>query len=133
MKHLLLATTLCMGLLSGCAATAPAFPTQNDGVVQHPAPSTESYFLANRDLLAAETKWRQNKPTHYSYTLQRSCFCTPEFRKPLAIEVSGSTVTKSTLQPDGTPLPLERRADAVSMEGLFDIIRPHCLQPTQTY
>ena len=91
--------------------------------MQHPAPSTESYFIANRDLLAAETRWRQNRPTHYNYTLQRSCFCTPEFRKPIAIEVSGSTVIKSTLQPDGIPLSLERRADAVSVEGLFDIIR----------
>ena len=122
MKRIFLATTLCMGLLSGCMATVPSFPVQNDGVVQHPAPSTASYFIANRDLLAAETKWRQNKPTYYSYTLQRSCFCTPEFRQPIAIEVSGSTVTKSTLQPEGTALSLERRNDAISVEGLFDII-----------
>ncbi|WMP19199.1 DUF6174 domain-containing protein [Thiothrix lacustris] len=122
MKQLLLATTLCMGLLSGCAATAPVFSGQNDGGVQHPAPPTASYFIANRDLLAAETKWRQNKPAYYSYTLQRSCFCSPEFRQPMAIEVSGSTVTKSTLQADQTPLPLARRTDAISMEGLFDII-----------
>lgn len=123
MKHFLLATTLSMGLLSGCAATTPAFTGQQDGVVQHPAPSTANFFIANRDLLAAETKWRENRPTHYRYTLQRSCFCTPEFRQPIAIDVSGSTVTKSTLQPDGTPLSLGRRGDAIAVEGLFDIIR----------
>jgi hypothetical protein len=124
MKHILLATTLSMGLLSGCMATVPAFNGQGGqggAVVQHPAASAESYYLANRDLLAAETKWRQNKPTHYRYMLQRSCFCTPEFRKPIAIEVSGSTVMKSTV--DGFALPLERRADALSVEGLFDVVR----------
>lgn len=122
MKRILLSTVLSLGLLSGCMATAPIFNGQGGGdVVQHPTPSTESYFIANRDLLAAETKWRENKPTHYSYMLQRSCFCTPEFRKPIAIEVSGSTVIKSTV--DGFALPLERHADAVSVEGLFDIIR----------
>lgn len=120
MKYILL-TTLCAGLLSGCVATTPAFTGNTSTVVQHPTPSAESYFIANRDLLAAETKWRQNKPAHYTYTLQRSCFCTPEFRKPIVIEVSGSTVTKSTV--DGVPLSLERRADALTTEGLFDIIR----------
>lgn len=123
MKHLLLAATLSMGLLSGCMATVPALNGQGGqgAVVQHPAASAESYFIANRDLLAAETKWRQNKPTHYSYMLQRSCFCTPEYRKPIAIDVSGSTVMKSTV--DGFALPLERRADALSVEGLFDVVR----------
>lgn len=120
MKYILL-TTLCAGLLSGCVATNPALTDNTGTVVQHPAPAAESYFIANRDLLAAETKWRQHRPAHYRYTLQRSCFCTPEFRKPIAIEVSGSTVTKSTV--DGVALSLERRADALTVEDLFDIIR----------
>lgn len=120
MKYILL-TTLCAGLLSGCVATNPAVTDNTSAVVQHPAASAESYFAANRDLLAAETKWRQHKPAHYSYTLQRSCFCSVEFRKPIAIEVSGSTVTKSTV--DGVALALERRADALTVEDLFDIIR----------
>lgn len=120
MKYILL-TTLCAGLLSGCVATNPALTDNTGTVVQHPAPAAESYFIANRDLLAAETKWRQHRPAHYRYTLQRACFCTPEFRKPIAIEVSGSTVTKSTV--DGVALSLERRADALTVEDLFDIIR----------
>ncbi len=120
---LLLTTALTVGLLSGCMATAPFIGQNGDAVVQQPAASAETYFIANRDLLAAETKWRQNKPTHYSYTLQRSCFCTPEFRKPIAIEVSGSTVMQATLQPEGVPLALERRADAMGVEGLFEVIR----------
>lgn len=121
MKRILL-TSLCIGLLSGCVATAPFAPDQNGGAIQHPTPATaETYFIANRDLLAAETRWRQTRPANYTYTLQRSCFCTPEFRKPIALEVSGSTVMKSTV--DGLALPLERRADALSVEGLFDIIR----------
>ena len=120
MKYTLL-TTLCAGLLSGCVATNPALTDNTSAVVQHPAPSTDSYFLANRDLLAAETKWRLHKPAHYRYTLQRSCFCTAEFRKPIAIEVSGNTVTQSTV--DGVALALERRADALTVEDLFDIIR----------
>lgn len=120
MKYTLL-TTFCAGLLSGCVATNPAFTDNGGAIVQHPAPSADSYFLANRDLLAAETQWRQHKPEHYRYTLQRSCFCTPEFRKPIIIEVSGNSVTQATV--NGIALPLERRADALTVENLFDIIR----------
>lgn len=122
MKRLFLLTALSVGLLSGCIAPLPV----NDPAVTEPStPTTPTttldYFAANRDLLAAETQWHQQKPSRYSYTLQRSCFCSPEFTKPIKIEVNGNSVSKATV--DGLPLPLERRADALTVEGLFNVVR----------
>lgn len=119
MKRFLLLTALSVGLLSGCVAPLPVNnPTPPEPRVPS---STVDYFAANRDLLAAETQWHQHKPSRYSYTLQRSCFCSPEFTKPIKIEVSGNSVTKATV--DDLPLSLERRADALTVEGLFNVVR----------
>lgn len=120
MKQLIVGL-LGAALLGGCMAPMPVVPDQPNVTPSTPTNNAEAYFLANRDLLAAETKWRQNKPRSYSYTLQRSCFCMPEFLKPIQIEILGNTVTRATVE--GVPLPLERRANALTVEGLFEIIR----------
>ena len=126
MKRLLLLGMLALGI-SGCVT--PAVSTVDSSTTGSTASkpitgaNSEMYFLANRDLLAAETKWRQTQPANYSYTLQRSCFCTPEFRKPIAIEVTSGQVQKATLVPEGTLLPWERGEEALTIEGLFDVVR----------
>ena len=74
---------------------------------------------AARQLQAAETKWQQIKPVHYAYTLQRSCFCTPEVRKPIEIRVFRGKVQQATVLPNGTPLPADRQASALTIDDLF--------------
>ena len=78
---------------------------------------------ADRQLKAAEAKWKKKRPEHYSYTLQRSCFCTPDYRKPIEIRVFRGKVQQASLLPEGTPLPAERKAEALPVEGLFRMIR----------
>lgn len=78
---------------------------------------------ARRQLQAAEAKWKKNRPLHYRYTLQRSCFCAPDYRKPIAIRVFRGKVQQAMLLPEGTPLPAERKAEALPVEGLFRLIR----------
>lgn len=78
---------------------------------------------ATRQLQAAEAKWKKKRPLHYSYALQRSCFCAPDYRKPIAIRVFRGKVQQASLLPEGTPLPAERKAEALPVEGLFRLVR----------
>ncbi|MBU0655836.1 MAG: hypothetical protein KJ914_12020 [Gammaproteobacteria bacterium] len=85
----------------------------------HPNPLAE----AARQLRDAEAKWKQNRPAHYTYTLQRSCFCAPEYRKPIEIRVFRGLIQQASLLPEGTPLPAERKSEALTVDGLFRLIR----------
>lgn len=126
MKQLVL-VALCVLGVSGCVTSGVNLPGVGSigSTTSKPSNNTASelYFMANRDLLAAETKWRQKQPEHYGYTLQRSCFCTAEYRKPIAIEVQHERVQTAYLLPEKTLLPWERITDAVTVEGLFEVIR----------
>lgn len=77
---------------------------------------------AARQLQAAEAKWKQKRPQHYAYTLQRSCFCAPDYRKPIEIRVFKGKVQQASLLPENMPLPAERKAEALTIDGLFRMI-----------
>jgi hypothetical protein len=98
--------------------TASGQKQRYDIVVPVAKPSNVAQLLK-----AAEAKWQQKRPQHYAYTLQRSCFCTEEYRKPISIRVFNGKVQQATLLPEGKPLPAERKGDALTVEGLFAIIR----------
>lgn len=74
-------------------------------------------------LQAAEAKWRLKHPIGYTYTLQRNCFCAPEYRAPIDIRVYNGLVQEATTRPFSRPLPAERRSEALTVEGLFGLIR----------
>lgn len=118
---LLIAALLTAASLSICAAPSviagdkPVSPTKP--IVKNPLAE------ADRQLKAAEAKWKKKRPEHYSYTLQRSCFCAPDYRKPIEIRVFRGKVQQASLLPEGTPLPAERKAEALPVEGLFRMIR----------
>lgn len=78
---------------------------------------------AAHKLKAAEKQWQRNRPEHYAYTLQRTCFCPPEANKPLEVRVFQGKVQQATVMPDGTPLPSERMFNALTVEELFTKIR----------
>lgn len=78
---------------------------------------------ATRKLHAAERKWKHNRPEHYAYTLQRSCFCLPDARKPVEIRVFRNQVKQATVLPEGTPLPANLRDNAMTIDQLFDKIQ----------
>lgn len=83
-------------------------------------PDPPSPFL---QLQGAQALWKQKQPAHYAYTLQRSCFCPPEFNKPIEVRVFRGLVQQATLLPEGKPLPADRKQDALTVEGLFKIIQ----------
>lgn len=118
---LLIAALLTAAFLSICAAPSviagdkPMPPTKP--IVKNPLAE------AARQLNAAQAKWQKKRPQHYAYTLQRSCFCIEEYRKPIEIRVFGNKVQQATLQPEGTPLSAERKSEAMTVEDLFRMIR----------
>lgn len=77
---------------------------------------------ASRMLQLAETKWQQHRPVHYTFTLQRSCFCPPDTRKPIEIRVFNNTIQQATVLPEGTPLPAEYKTRAMTIDELFNVI-----------
>ena len=118
---LLIATLLTVTSLGMCAA--PSVMASEKAVPPTKPIVKNPLAEADRQLKAAQAKWQKKRPQHYAYTLQRSCFCTEEYRKPIEIRVFGNKVQQATLQPEGTPLSAERKSEAMTVEGLFRMIR----------
>ena len=76
-----------------------------------------------QQLQAAQALWQQKQPEHYAITLKRSCFCPPEFNKPIEVRVYRGVIQQVTIVSTGKPLPLDRQHDAMTVEGLFKTIR----------
>ena len=63
---------------------------------------------ANQDdedsLRSARERWRQQRPTEYSYTLERLCFCGQEAVGPVRIVVRGDSVLSRTYTASSRPV-----------------------------
>lgn len=70
---------------------------------------------------SAKQKWQKTNASHYIYTLQRSCFCPPEFRKPMRIRVNNNDIKLVLLVPENTEKP-KNFAGAKTVDGLFTLI-----------
>lgn len=92
-------------------------------LVKPKLPSVNQLKQAQAQLNQAQAKWRKTQPQHYSFSLQRSCFCPPEYNKPILIRVFKGKVQQASLMPEGKPLPVERKAEAYPIEGAFKIIQ----------
>ncbi len=92
-----------------------------NSVPQPPPPNGTAAFLRNLD--QAEATWRQKRPKHYAYTLQRTCFCTPESRKPIQIRVYEGVTQQAIVLPEGYALPKARWEEAKTIDQLFRLIR----------
>ncbi|SJM90309.1 exported hypothetical protein [Crenothrix polyspora] len=114
MKKLLL-VPLYLSILTAC--TTPTQPHIENKKLELPVQSVEA-----KQLQAAEKKWQQNQPTHYIYTLQRTCFCPREYNNPIEIRVLNGVVQKAMLPREGTPLPSVRMDEALTINNLFDVI-----------
>jgi hypothetical protein len=109
----LLPPALCLLVLSACA-TDPQPQLDTSSKVETSAQSPEE-----RQLLAAEAKWQKNKPSHYSYILQRSCFCPKEYNQPIEIRVLNGVVQRANLPEEDSPLPAVRMDEALTINDLF--------------
>ncbi|CAA6814553.1 MAG: Alkaline phosphatase (EC [uncultured Thiotrichaceae bacterium] len=69
---------------------------------------------------ANKQKWLDNRPTDYSYTVERSGFLGPEARKPIDITVEGDTITDSQFS-DGSAGPVPD-FNKLSVDDLFNTV-----------
>lgn len=114
-------------LLSTLVFSAPSFADSISLSAQPrvtiKAPLAPALLKAQAQLTQAQAKWKKTQPQHYSYYLQRSCFCTPDYTKPIMLRVFKGKVQQATLMPEGKPLPANRKTEAIPMEGVFKLIQ----------
>jgi hypothetical protein len=67
--------------------------------------------------------WDQQNITSYRYTLSRSCFCTPEARGPVVVEVRNGETVSVTSVATGQPVDPELFKQYDTVPELFDVIK----------
>jgi hypothetical protein len=78
--------------------------------------STQSLTLEGRAL------WASKNLNHYSYTLQRSCFCPEEYVKAMRLEVRNETLSSIKFVDSGLDVPTNVRPGPFKIESFFDLI-----------
>ena len=124
-------------LLAACLSTMtlPSLAKTDAPIVLQPKqPSRAELVQLQTQLNQAKLKWKKQQPLHYSYNLQRSCFCPPEYNYPINIRVFKGKVQQATVvtpphapingrRAAEQPLAADRKAEAMPIEGLFKIIQ----------
>lgn len=55
------------------------------------------YITAQKNLDAAKAVWNNNKRSNYSVTRTISCFCGPDYTRPMSYQVINNTIDATTL------------------------------------
>lgn len=102
---------------------APSIIEELDQLSRQTPPSTNQQNLkAQQALDMARLTWSQQRLRSYTYSLERSCFCPPEYREPINLHIIGQDIVYASLK-DGTALPKERQHEAKTVEDLFALIQ----------
>lgn len=67
--------------------------------------------------------WNQKKIKNYSYKLSNNCFCLPDFRGPLIIEVRDGITKSITNAQTGKPVDSKLLGQYSTIPKLFNLIR----------
>ncbi|MCC5643668.1 DUF6174 domain-containing protein [Nostoc sp. CHAB 5824] len=67
--------------------------------------------------------WNKQKISNYNYTLSNNCFCIPDFRGPLNIEVRNGITKSITNAQTGKPVDSELLRQYSTVPKLFNLIR----------
>lgn len=70
----------------------------------------------------ARARWTANRPSQYTYTLERLCFCPEEVRGPVRIVVRGDSVLSRAYVGSGQAVPAQYAVHFGTIESLFDVI-----------
>lgn len=106
-----------------CSGTKPLANAQTDLAVlgrgNVPAPKVSN----TAQLQQSKRLWAKQKIANYRYTLSRSCFCVPEARQPVKIEVRNGKVTSLVAANSGKAVNPEYFSKYDSIPKLFDIVQ----------
>jgi Family of unknown function (DUF6174) len=100
---------ISVGLLMFLGLNTPVMPKSPIQVAQSSeVTNSSSKQLTNnsqlKQLRINRRLWRQQKINNYRYTLSNSCFCIPEARGPVVIEVRNGRTTSITSVQTGQPV-----------------------------
>ncbi|MUG98791.1 hypothetical protein F7734_43470 [Scytonema sp. UIC 10036] len=89
-----------MGIILSLSFTPPAFPQPSIESVQLKA----SRNLNLRRLQFNRNRWNEQNIVNYRYTFSNGCFCIPDARGPVVIEVRNGQTTSITSVETGQPV-----------------------------
>jgi Family of unknown function (DUF6174) len=86
-----------------------------------------SYKLSDLKALGApmpqaRVLWNSKNLSNYSYTLQRACFCFPDYTKAIRLEVLNGALTSAKYVDSGTDVSDNIRPNIFKIESFFDLI-----------
>lgn len=125
--YYLISSIVCALSLSACNPAASLLPEEKpkdkpvNPVEIDPTKPVVNYQKISNQLNAAKARWQKYSINHYIYTLQRSCFCPPESRKPMRIRVNKGQIKQVMLVPENINKPANYNG-ALSVDGLFALI-----------
>jgi hypothetical protein len=82
-------------LLSACMAANTSLPLQADD--------------------EADNLWQKQGIVRYSYTVERACFCLPDYTRPMRVSIDGEKLVKAVYVDDGKPVPADIRSELKTM------------------
>lgn len=106
------------GLIMSLSLNAPVISQSPKQVAQSPLFTNSNL----RQLRINRRLWNQQNISNYRYTLSNSCFCLPEVRGPVVIEVRNGITTSITKADTGEPVNSELLQKYGTIPKLFDLI-----------
>ena len=106
-----------------CSGTKRLSDARADLAVLGEGETPVNYRLNAAQLRQHRQLWRNQNISSYRYTLQVSCFCTPEVTQPVVIEVRNNRVTSITAANTGKPVNQEYFRQYNSVPKLFNIVQ----------
>ncbi len=98
--------------------------------VQHDTPACLEYknSQAQIDLDAAKALWMSKVHSSYTVTIQASCFCTEQYRRPVRYEVVEGQIHPKTAvyadkNEDGDEVNLTMTPNLLTVEGMFSMVQ----------
>jgi hypothetical protein len=91
-----------------------AFNVEN--INKHSIHNTQKAFESNKE------KWQQSEIKNYTYSFQRSCFCTREATREVLTHVKNGTAVNSQFKDTNSPVPNELSFNKLSINDLFTTI-----------
>ncbi len=82
----------------------------------------ERYRALAKTFDAQQERWRDSKLQSYQYTYQRTCFCEPDWIRPVVIDVVNNRIERIVYADDGAPVDSTYWASYHTVDGLFALI-----------
>jgi hypothetical protein len=110
------------GLCSGTKSLSEA-RTDLAALGRGETPTVASSNPSQLQLLRNWQKWREKNISNYRYTLRVSCFCTPEVRQPVIVEVRNGKVASIVSASTRKPVNPEFFKEYDSVPKVFNLVR----------